>query len=492
MRKTEKRIKYAKRRRRLASLLILLGINVSLNGCGTARELWDEAARLAFGRVNGTEISSETGDPTGQETREGKNPAGREDSTADEGKEPYSGPWDELAVDPVFCPYYGMLDENEQVVYRQAYYNVQEGIPEFEPCRHIDGAALDRIISALYNDQPKLFWLEADYEYRHRAGQVTGVVLHFNELAQDIEYSLLRFEAAAAGILEEAKGLETAQEKERYVHDALLNRVIYDGEAVYNQNAYSALVLGSSVCAGYARAFQYLMTQLEIPCYYCVGTAVSLEDPVAGASDRKTDEETAPESTRPGVSRPGTEEPVLIEEDHAWNIICLDGLYYNVDPTWNDTLLSDHELIYYGYYNRSDEEFLTDHTRSERSQGLPACTGGPSSFEALYGIPAELGVLEAMGLTQEDVIDSLDGYYLRCQELLVANGEGDCKMSLLVSGETVMEEILDAVDNGDYEKGYLTKVVKELRLNGFRFSLSLVAEQLSGEYYLVTQDTTLR
>ena len=490
MRKTEKRIKYAKRRRRLASLLILLGINASLNGCGTARELWNEAERLAFGWSNRTETSSETDGETGRESKGERNPAGNQ--TADEEKEQQSGPWDELAVDPVFSPYYGMLNESGQAVYRQAYYHVQEGISEFEPCRDIEGQDLDRIISALYNDSPELFWLEADYEYRHRAGQVTGVVLHYNDLAQDIEYSRLRFEQAASAILEEAKALETPQEKERYIHDTLLNQVTYDEHAVYNQNAYSALVLGSSVCAGYARAFQYLMTQMEIPCYYCVGTAVSLEAPVAGTADRKTGEETPPETTLPEGSRPGAEEPVLTVEDHAWNIVCLDGYYYNVDPTWNDTLLSDHELIYYGYYNRSDEEFLTDHTRSERSQGLPSCTGGPSSFEELYGIPAELGVLEAMGLTQEDVIDSLDSYYARCRDLLVENGEGDLRISLLVSGDDVMKEILDAVDEGDYEEGYLTEVVRKLRLNGFRFSLNLMAEQLNGEYYLVTQDTTLQ
>ncbi len=470
-------------------MLILLGINVSLNGCTTARELWNEAERLAFGWTNRTETSSEIGDEAGQETREGRNPAGSESG---EGEEQQSGPWDELTFDPVFRPYYEMLDENEQSVYRQAYYHVQEGISEFGPCRDIKGGELDRIISALYNDSPELFWLEADYEYRHRAGQVTGVVLHYNDLAQDIEYSRLRFEEAAETILKEAREQKTPQEKERYVHDTLLNQVTYDENAVYNQNAYSALVLGTSVCAGYARAFQYLMTQMEIPCYYCVGTAVSLEAPVAGAADRKTDEETMPENTLPEGSRPGAEEPFLTVEDHAWNIICLDGFYYNVDPTWNDTLLSDHELIYYGYYNRSDEEFLTDHTRSERSQDLPPCTGGPSSFEELYGIPAELGVLEAMGLTQEDVIDSLDSYYVRCRELLVENGAGDCRISLLVSGDAVMKEILDAVDDGDYEEGYLVEVVRELGLNGFRFSLNLMAEQLNGEYYLVTQETTLR
>ena len=41
--------------------------------------------------------------------------------------------------------------------------------------------------------------------------------------------------------------------------------------AKYNQTAYSALVNGSTVCAGYSKAFQLLMTKLGIPTYYVVG-----------------------------------------------------------------------------------------------------------------------------------------------------------------------------------------------------------------------------
>ena len=102
--------------------------------------------------------------------------------------------------------------------------------------------------------------------------------------------------------------------------------------APMNQSAYSALVNGRTVCAGYARAFQYLMQRLGIPCYYCTGYA---------------------------------------GEDHAWNIIKLGEDYYNVDVTWDDT-----DTPTYDYFNKSDREFGTSHMRTGLAVYLPACGSG--------------------------------------------------------------------------------------------------------------------
>ena len=98
-----------------------------------------------------------------------------------------------------------------------------------------------------------------------------------------------------------------------------------------NQSAYSALVEGKSVCAGYARAYQYLMQRLGIPCYYCTGFA---------------------------------------GEDHAWNIVGLDDGYYNVDVTWDDTPGGE-----YDYFNKTDEDYADTHVRRDLSVNLPKCEG---------------------------------------------------------------------------------------------------------------------
>ena len=57
---------------------------------------------------------------------------------------------------------------------------------------------------------------------------------------------------------------ENMSEKEKFVHDALIDKISYNLGAEMNQSAYSTLVNGQTVCAGYARAFQYLLQQLGI------------------------------------------------------------------------------------------------------------------------------------------------------------------------------------------------------------------------------------
>ncbi len=443
------------RKHNILVFLLVLCLAVPLSGCRAARQLQDELSQVSDGieallSENRTNVSrstekSDTPDAPGQSLPE---------STADT--------WDSVTYDPLFYPYYGQLSENAQVVYRQVCYYAAAQTASFEPCRPLSEEEAEAIMTAVYYDQPGLFWLDGDYEYRHLNGQVVELILHFNDLAQELAANRREFERAASSILAEARQASDPAASERIVHDRLLERVVYDENAPYNQNAYSALVGGSAVCAGYARAFQYLMLELQIPCYYCVGTAVSYQDGPQGSV-----------------------------EDHAWNIVCLEGEYYNIDPTWNDTLLAEWGLVSYGYYNQADEFFLTDHTRDIKSAGLPACTGTRSTYEALYGHPAELGILPALGLSEEDVIYDLASYYEHCHTALVESGPGESTVTAVLWGEELCTAVQDSINSGDYEEGFLSAAAKELSLNGFHFSVHIAFQAMGGGCYLLEQTMTL-
>lgn len=103
-------------------------------------------------------------------------------------------------------------------------------------------------------------------------------------------------------------------EKVVALHDYLASHTKYDyeTEAKINYNvehgineefvastAYSALVNRFSVCGGYAYAYQYLLTQVGVESRYFTGT-------VDGKS-------------------------------HAWNLVKLNGTYYHVDVTWDNS-----------------------------------------------------------------------------------------------------------------------------------------------------------
>ena len=73
-----------------------------------------------------------------------------------------------------------------------------------------------------------------------------------------------------------------------------------------NSNIYGALVEKNVVCEGYAKAFKYILDELEIPCVIICGEAVD-ED---GNSQK-----------------------------HAWNEVYLGGKWYAIDVTWDDPII---------------------------------------------------------------------------------------------------------------------------------------------------------
>ena len=169
-------------------------------------------------------------------------------------------------------PYYQMLSENQQSVYRQIYANAQNLTEKFAPEKTVSASDVKTAFEAVIGDHPEMFWLETGYSSKYLTnGQCVEIDLKYNSTADDLESAKQRFDAAAQNLITGAASLDSNYEKEKYVHDALASAVTYDLTADMNQSAYSALVNGKSVCAGYARAYQYLLQQLGIPCYYCTG-----------------------------------------------------------------------------------------------------------------------------------------------------------------------------------------------------------------------------
>ena len=116
-------------------------------------------------------------------------------------------------------------------------------------------------------------------------------------------------------------------EKELAVHDWIVEHGEYDDTVYSNaervgrsgyQDPYGILVGGYGNCLGYASAFQLLMELCGVEC-----------TTVVGASFRSL-------------------------SDHAWNMVKLDGEWYCVDVTWDDSLSNPEEaspdiVAYYRY-----------------------------------------------------------------------------------------------------------------------------------------------
>ncbi len=243
----------------------------------------------------------------------------------------YGETGDGFLFDSTFYPYYHMLDEKGQHLYRQICANADAMNAAFEPIETVTVPEIKNVLMAVYNDHPELFWVNTIFTCKYDKNKIcVELTLDFNMTEDERIRSYRNFYNMTNSILSEVENLGT-YERERRLHDILIQRIEYDGGADMNQSAYSALVEGKSVCAGYARAYQYLMQRLGIPCYYCTGYA---------------------------------------GEEHAWNIVALDDGYYNVDLTWDDTPGGE-----YDYFNKTDEDYADTHIRQDLSINLPQCQG---------------------------------------------------------------------------------------------------------------------
>lgn len=255
---------------------------------------------------------------------------------------------EDAEFDALFYPYYHMLGEKEQKLYKQIYANANALTPEFRPVEECTPKEWIAAWDCVFYDHPELFWMDnSKYYETDYNGTVAKVGLKFYDEIPDVEKAKTRFNDDANKILAGASGLESAYDKEKYIHDALVDKITYMFNSL-DQSAFSSIPNDYTVCCGYAKAFQYLMQKLGIPTYFVIGWGGEL---------------------------------------HAWNIIKLDDEYYNVDVTWDDT-----DPQTYDFFNVSDKKNLM-HTRMYQSRYLPACNG--TTYSGLENTAPDLKKLGA-------------------------------------------------------------------------------------------------
>lgn len=195
-----------------------------------------------------------------------------------------------------------------------------------------------KVLFAIEADYPEFFWFNGDFSYNTTT--VNG--------AEVVKKAYLRVEDEYAGI-EERKTAQQAIEDGRKIyleaidkaralgaddmaielllHDMIIEAVEYayvEGTTTPSDAAYAHSVVGvfdklGVVCEGYSKTFQMLLNYAEIESIYAIGYGNG--------------------------------------GGHAWNLVCLDGEWYNVDLTWNDITEEKYDGVQYSFYNCNTENF---------------------------------------------------------------------------------------------------------------------------------------
>ncbi len=231
--------------------------------------------------------------------------------------------------------YYENLDDTEKIAYELIMAEI-ENMPEKIQIPQLDDEGLSKVFEALLYNNPTYFFLSDNCKTE---------TTRFGKCYFIPEYSMTVFE-----YIQDMKELEQVKnevfgkledfadefEKERIIHDYVIEKCKYiEKTGGTYSSLYGCLVNGQSSCEGYAKAMKYLLDECGIENYLAVGT---------------------------------TEDENSAVQGHAWNIVKIDGKYYHLDATWDDTE-EDSAPNRYAYFNITDEEIKVTHDVEERFLG---------------------------------------------------------------------------------------------------------------------------
>lgn len=178
-------------------------------------------------------------------------------------------------------------------------------------------AAIIKIFDSVLADHPEIYWT-SEFRYQADKSNSSSMIFYpvyaydpseikaYNKQLKTISKQIIR------GVDDQAEDYE----KVKYVFDFIINQTDYVENSPDSQNIISSLINKTSVCAGYAKAVQYLLAMLDVDCAFITGKA--MENNVS----------------------------------HAWNMVRMDNEYYYLDATYADSEdgqnASEYRYMYFG------------------------------------------------------------------------------------------------------------------------------------------------
>lgn len=222
--------------------------------------------------------------------------------------------------------YYNQLNKEQKKVY----YAMKEGMLKMQdsfPVLKLSNKELSDIYFMIRMDCPEIFYsVKFSYRYYPDSTMVEFVPEYLFTKDKIREHR----QAMQSRVKKLARQAEKLDEKGRelFIHDFIVNNVKYDKlKKEYSHEIIGALGNGVAVCEGIAKAVKLLCDELGI---WCI-VALSEANPEKGIKYR-----------------------------HAWNVVRIDGTYYHLDATFDNTLSKD-DTIRYDYVNLADKQIFRDH-----------------------------------------------------------------------------------------------------------------------------------
>ena len=270
--------------------------------------------------------------------------------------------WEQEAVDNGIAAsveeyYYSHLPENLREAYREIYVKLMRNEDKANMMASVTIDEFWQVYYAVLADHPEIFWIgtSAQAEHSGLADVVLGYEVDVTVLSEDREEIRKKLEAEADRCISQIPEQYSDYQKMKAVYEYIVNQTEYQSDSPDSQNIQSVLLYRASVCAGYAKTFQYILNRMGFFCTYITGTI-----------------------------RDGGE--------HGWNLVRIDDSYYYVDVTWGDPVFVNQmgtnlneNAINYTYLCCTDETLFKTHIPGD-SVPLPECSSDAYDYYKMSGL----------------------------------------------------------------------------------------------------------
>lgn len=214
-----------------------------------------------------------------------------------------------------------------------------------------------KVMKTLYYFEPYYDYFNADksgifvYSDGSRKGTASHVSFTYNDTKSTTDANISAADKKANEIVAATEAMSDYQSV-KYFHDTLIKNCVYDVSAKYGDTPYGALVGGRALCEGYAKAFSLLCNKRGIENTIVVGDAGG--------------------------------------QPHAWNMVVVDGEWYCMDVTWDDTDTNElaNGAVSYAYFLVTTE-FMNSRVLYSDNIALPTATATKQNFYVKNGYYAD-------------------------------------------------------------------------------------------------------
>lgn len=179
---------------------------------------------------------------------------------------------------------------------------ISRGFYEF--CESIDISTyeiypeeLTHIVSSVIKDDPYLFFVNGHLSYSYKSGgHVLSLKPTYNMTEEEVFSAWETCRSRVREIAEMAMEYESQAERALFAHDYICEHFEYD-ESLESDDLFDFFETGAGTCQGYAAVYMAVLRECGIACRYVASDTIA----------------------------------------HIWNYVEIDGEWYHVDLTWDDS-----------------------------------------------------------------------------------------------------------------------------------------------------------